>query len=166
MNYFFPDLKKGALVHDGRFFKIKPIIAIVGDYTWFEQDETSLGQVGEQEDTPDLRAARGGLLVTSKGSRKWIFTLTADYQEQRTREDVTWQIYDLKVEIPFGPVKLTLGKQKEPFSFEMVGLFPTLPPAGADPVPLLRHPKHRRAALGPDRQQADDLGGGRIQRLA
>ncbi|MEJ2581220.1 MAG: porin, partial [Acidobacteriota bacterium] len=33
----------------------------------------------------------------------------------------------VKVDIPIGPVKLPLGKQKEPFSFEMVGLFPTLP---------------------------------------
>ncbi|MCJ7754611.1 MAG: hypothetical protein MUP13_08605, partial [Thermoanaerobaculales bacterium] len=30
-DYFFPDLAKGSLVHDGKIFKIKPIIAIVTD---------------------------------------------------------------------------------------------------------------------------------------
>jgi phosphate-selective porin OprO and OprP len=126
-DYFFPDLAGGALVHDGERFRIKPIIAIVTDYTWFSQDLASLDQVGEQVDTFDLRAARFGLIVSSKGTREWAFTLTADRQEKRTRDDATWQFYDVKVDIPIGPVKLTLGKQKEPFSFEMVGLFPTLP---------------------------------------
>lgn len=126
-DYFFPDLAAGALIHDGKLFKIKPIIAIVTDYTWFEQDDSSLAQVGEQENTFDLRAARFGMIVTRPGKRNWTFTLTADYQEKRTRDDAEWQFYDVKVDIPIGPVKLTLGKQKEPFSFEMVGLFPTLP---------------------------------------
>ena len=126
-DYFFPDLAPGALVHDGKLFKIKPIIAIVTDYTWFTQDDASLVQVGEQENTPDLRAARFGLIVNPTRNRKWTFTLTADYQEKSMREDAEWQFYDVKVDIPIGPVKLTLGKQKEPFSFEMVGLFPTLP---------------------------------------
>jgi phosphate-selective porin OprO/OprP len=125
--YFFPDLAEGSLVHDGRLFKIKPIIAIVNDYTWFEQDDASIAQVGVQEDTFELRAARFGFIVNSKSKRKWVFTLTADYQEKRTREDATWEVYDVKIDIPIGPVKLTLGKQKEPFSFEMVGLFPILP---------------------------------------
>lgn len=126
-DYLFPELPADALVHDGKLFRIKPIIAIVTDYTWFDQDDASLEQVGEQENTPDLRAARFGLIVSSKGDRKWTFTLTADYQEKRTRDDAKWQVYDLKLDIPIGPVKLTVGKQKEPFSFEMVGLFPTLP---------------------------------------
>ena len=126
-DYFFPDLAAGSLVHDGERFWIKPIIAIVTDYTWFSQDDASLTQVGEQEDASDLRAARFGLIVKSKARREWTFTLTADHQEKRTRDEATWQFYDVKVDIPIGPVKLTLGKQKEPFSFEMVGLFPTLP---------------------------------------
>ena len=122
-----PDLAAGALVHDGKRLRIKPIIAIVTDYTWFDQDEVSLEQVGEQEDTADLRAARLGLNVRSKGNVAWVFTFTVDYQEKRTREEAHWQFYDLKLDIPVGPVNFTVGKQKEPFSFEMVGLFPTLP---------------------------------------
>ena len=44
-DYLFPDLKAGSLVHDGKRFRIKPIIAIVTDYTWFTQDDASLSPV-------------------------------------------------------------------------------------------------------------------------
>ncbi len=71
-----------------------------------------------EETLPDLR---------SKGKFDWGFTFTTDYQEQRTRDDMTWQIYDLKLDLPLGPLDLTVGKQKEPFVFEMVGLMPQLP---------------------------------------
>ena len=126
-DYFFPELAAGTMVHDGERFWVKPIIAIVTDYTSFEQDDDSLAQVGEQEDSVDVRAVRLGVIVRSKGDRAWVFTFTTDYQERRTRDDATWQMYDVKLEIPIGPVNLTVGKQKEPFSFEMVGLFPSLP---------------------------------------
>jgi phosphate-selective porin OprO and OprP len=126
-DYFFPDLPSQALVYDGNRFVIKPIIALVGDYTGFNQDDASLDQVGEQEDTFDLRAARIGVSLRSKSERAWGFTFTTDYQEQRTRSDATWQIYDLKLDVPVGPVTLTAGKQKEPFAYEMVGLMPQLP---------------------------------------
>jgi phosphate-selective porin OprO and OprP len=126
-DYLFPDLPAQALIYDGERFWIKPIIAIVTDYTAFKQDDASLAQVGKQDDTFDLRAARLGLNLRSKSELGWGFTFTTDYQEQRTRDDATWQIYDLKVDLPVGPVKLTAGKQKEPFVFEMVGLMPQLP---------------------------------------
>ncbi len=126
-NYFFPDLRKGALIYDGKKIWFKPIIAVVTDYTWFKQDDASLEQVGLQENTVDLRAARFGFNLRSKGKFKWAFMFTADYQEARTRDDATFQIYDLKLEIPIGPVKLTLGKQKEPFCYELDGLMPQLP---------------------------------------
>ena len=83
--------------------------------------------MGKQENTPDLRAARFGLNLRSKGKFKWAFTFTADYQESRTRDDAYIQVYDFKLDIPIGPVKLTLGKQKEPFCYELVGLMPALP---------------------------------------
>jgi hypothetical protein len=91
-DYFFPDLPSQALVYDGKRFVIKPIIALVGDYTAFRQDDASLAQVGEQDDTFDLRAARIGVTLRSKSERAWGFTFTTDYQEQRTRSDATWQM--------------------------------------------------------------------------
>ena len=125
--YLLPDLRQDALVIDGKRLWFKPIIAVVTDYNWLWQDEPSLEQVGLQENTFDLRAARFGLNLRSKGKVKWVFTFTFDYQESRTRDDAYFQVYDFKLDIPVGPVKITLGKQKEPFSYEMVGLMPQLP---------------------------------------
>jgi len=126
-DYFFPDLKQNALVIDGKKLWFKPIIAIVTDYNAFWQDDPSLDQVGLQENTFDLRAARFGLNLRSKGNFKWAFTFTADYQESRTRDDAYIQVYDFRLDLPLGPVKLSLGKMKEPFCYELVGLMPMLP---------------------------------------
>ncbi len=127
VDYFFPDLRTGALIVDGKHLWFKPIIAVVTDYTFFTQDDASLAQVGKQENTSDLRAARFGFNLRSKSKLKWVFTFTADYQEARTRDDAKFQVYDLKLEVPVGPVKVAIGKQKEPLSYEMVGLMPQLP---------------------------------------
>ena len=126
-DYFFPDVPARALIHDGERFFIKPIFAIVGDYTWFAQDDNGIGQVGVQDNTPELRAGRVGVSVRSKKGLKLEFYLTADYQEARTREDAYIQIYDLQLRIPLGPVKVQIGKQKEPFGYELVGLSVLLP---------------------------------------
>lgn len=125
--YFFPDLNQNALIADGKRLRFKPIIAIVTDYNWFWQDDASLEQVGLQENTFDLRAARFGINLRTKGKLKWDFTFIADYQESRTREKVFFQVYDFKLLIPIGPVNVTLGKQKEPFCYELIGLSIQLP---------------------------------------
>jgi len=121
-DYLLPDVPVGTLVHDGERYLVRPIAAILGDYTSFEQDQASLAQVGEQEDTPDIRAARFGVVVRSKGERGWDAYFAVDYQEERTREDNVFQLYDLRFRIPFGAVKLDVGKQKQPFIYEVVGL--------------------------------------------
>jgi phosphate-selective porin OprO/OprP len=120
--YVFPELRTRALTYDGQRFWARPIFALITDYTWFKQDDASLAQVGEQQNSQDLRAARLGLIVRSKGDLRWGFNFAVDYVEKRTRQDASFQLYDLKVDIPIGAVKLSIGKQKEPFVFEMVGL--------------------------------------------
>jgi phosphate-selective porin OprO/OprP len=62
------------------------------------------------------------MFVRSKGERPWEAYLAVDYQEKRTREDDVFQLYDLRVRIPFDRVKLDIGKQKQPFINEVVGL--------------------------------------------
>jgi phosphate-selective porin OprO/OprP len=120
--YLFPDLADQALIHDGKRFWVRPIIAILADYTFFEQDDASLVQVGQQEDTADLRAARFGFALRSKSERAWEVFFAADYLEERTRENDVFQLYDLRLRIPFGRIKLDIGKQKQPFALEMQGL--------------------------------------------
>ncbi len=126
-DYFFPDLPAPTLVYNGRHFLFKPIFAMVGDFTTFDQDDASRAQVGEQEDEQEVRAARIGFYLRSKSRFGWDFYVTTDYQERSTREKTVFQIFDMKVGIPLGPAKLTIGKQKEPFSYELIALSVILP---------------------------------------
>ena len=75
-----------------------------------------------QDDTQDLRAARVGMYLRPKSGPAWEFLLALDYQERRRREDVTFQVYDLRFRIPAGRVNIDIGKQKQPFSYEVSGL--------------------------------------------
>jgi phosphate-selective porin OprO/OprP len=122
IDYLLRDVGANALDHDAERFTLRPVIAILADYTFFTQDDASVAQVGEQEDTRDLRAGRVGLLVRGKGDQAWEGYVAADFQEKRTREDAVFQLYDLRFGIPVGPVNLDIGKQKQPFVYEMVGL--------------------------------------------
>jgi phosphate-selective porin OprO/OprP len=121
-NYVLSDLPPDTLVYEGERLEFRPIIALVGDYTFFRQDDESLAQVGRQDDTQDLRAARFGMYLRPKSGKSWEFFAAVDYQERRTREDQTFQVYDLRLRIPIGSVDLDIGKQKQPFAFEVAGL--------------------------------------------
>lgn len=108
--------------YESNRFQVLPLVAIVADYTAFDQDDRSLGQVGVQNDTADLRAARLGAALRSKDETGWSLFFAVDYQESRTREDETFQLYDLRLRVPVGDVKIDIGKQKQPFVFEVAGL--------------------------------------------
>ena len=120
--YILADLPPDTFAYDGERFQIRPFIALVGDYTSFRQDRESVTQVGIQDDTQDLRAARFGAYLRPKTGRAWEFLMALDYQERRTRDDVTFQVYDLRLRIPAGKVNIDIGKQKQPFSYEVSGL--------------------------------------------
>jgi phosphate-selective porin OprO/OprP len=126
-DYLLPDLAPAALVYDGDHFWIRPIFAVVLDYTWFTQDDTSLSQVGVQDNKGEMRAGRLGFTLRSKSKFKWDFYTTVDYQEKKNREKETFQIYDLNIGLPLGPVKLTIGKMKEPINYELTALSVMLP---------------------------------------
>jgi phosphate-selective porin len=122
MRYVFHDLNPDAVVYEGRRVRYKPVFAVIGDFTAFNQDDASLLQVGDQEDTTDLRAGRIGIGLRSKGETRWEFLFVADYEEPRTREDETFRLFDLRFRLPVGRLKLDFGKQKQPFVYELVGL--------------------------------------------
>jgi len=120
--YVFYDLNPDGLVHEGRRVRYKPVFAVIGDFTAFDQDDASLAQVGDQEDTPDLRAGRFGIGMRSKGETPWEFLFVADYVESRVREDERVQLFDLRFRLPVGRMRIDFGKQKQPFVYELVGL--------------------------------------------
>jgi phosphate-selective porin OprO/OprP len=126
-NYFFPDVPAKALTVDAKSFWFRPIFAVVTDYTAFTQDDASLAQVGKQDNMSELRAGRLGGFFRWKGRLKWEFYTSVDYQESKTRENAIFQLYDLQLRIPIGPVKFAFGKQKETISYELIALSVVLP---------------------------------------
>ena len=166
VDYLFPDLAPDALIYDGKRFWFKPIIAMVLDYTWFEQDDASLEQVGEQPDTRELRAGRIGGTMRWQGDYKWDLYATVDFQERGTREGAVFQGYDLRLRLPLGSLKLDIGKMKEPICLRADRSLCAATAAGACPQSVLSQPQHRSEAVGAGRRRSHDLGRGCLQRLS
>lgn len=103
------------------FITVIPSLALLVDSSWFDQDAASISQVGAQPDRLELRAmrfgVRGGLF---HGALQ--YQVAAEYKGFDGDPDTDWQLTDLNVTLPLGErAKLTFGKQKEPFAYEMVG---------------------------------------------
>ena len=121
-----PDAVAQKLQARKRLFTLKVGLVLIADYTAFGQDEASLSQVGPQKDQWDDRAAR--LMVRGKaGPAAYLFA--AEYKGFDTDPTETWQITDLSLTLPLGgpETKLTVGKTKETFAYEMVGDAANLP---------------------------------------
>ena len=112
-----------------RWFTLKPGLVLIADYDTFGQDSTSLSQVGPQDDQWNARAARFLLHGTIGGSYKAFYLVAAEYKGFETDPEETWQPTDISLTLPIrGPAtKLTVGKTKETFSYEMVGDAANLP---------------------------------------
>jgi phosphate-selective porin OprO/OprP len=115
-------LDKTAIQHD--LINIKWGIVPILDYTWFGQDPPSVDQVGVQENAFQVRSgrvmARGSLFNTS--SHPWKFLVSFEYRGFDSNPDDTWSWTDVWVQIPVAKVgNLTIGKEKEGFSYEIVG---------------------------------------------
>jgi phosphate-selective porin OprO/OprP len=133
--YFMPDLAipkpltpEQAAKRAEKFFTIRPSIALLGDWTSFDQNPASIGQVGVQEDEFQVRSARLNLIGSIGSSYKIGFQLGGEYKGFDTEPEQEWQLTDMSLTFPLGSrTKLTVGKTKETFSYEMVGDAANLP---------------------------------------
>jgi phosphate-selective porin OprO/OprP len=110
-----------------KWFTIKVGLVTIADYTAFGQDAASLSQVGKQRDQWDDRAAR----LMFRGNLGAVNYLVAgEYKGFETDPETTWQLTDVSLTIPLGgpETKLTVGKTKETFAYEMTGDAANLPP--------------------------------------
>lgn len=113
------------------FFTIRPSVALLQDYTYLEQDDDSLAQVGKQGSQWQVRSARFSLLGTIGRGYKVSYQLGGEYKGFDTDPVQSWQLTDLAFTFPIGGPrnKLIVGKTKEPFAYEMVGDAANLPHA-------------------------------------
>ncbi len=123
-----PPLKPPTPEQQARVFTIRPSLAVLGDWTKFDQDAANVGQVGEQKDVFQLRSMRLSLLGSIGRSYKVSFQIGGEYKGFDSDPDQDWQLTDLSLTFPIGPAtKLTIGKTKETFAYEMVGDAANLP---------------------------------------
>ena len=112
-----------------RWFTLKPGLSVVEDYTAFHQDANSLSQVGKQDDQWQVRDLRLMLRGTIGSDYKVSYFVAGVYQGFDTDPGERWDLVDLWFAFPLGSpaTKLTVGKTKETFDYEMVGDSGNLP---------------------------------------
>ena len=106
-----------------RWVTIKFGLVMLADYTAFNQDGASVSQVGTQEDQWEVRSARAMVRGAIGHDYKVGYLFAAEYKGFETDPEVTWQVTDVSFTFPLaGPgTKLTAGKTKETFAYEMIG---------------------------------------------
>lgn len=130
--FMFPDLPRryeDKLRIDTPGFTFRPGFVVLVDYTAFGQDETSLAQVGQQESQWAARAARLMFAGTIGGSYKVTYLVAGEYKGFESDPETLWNMTDVSFTFPIrGPAtKLTIGKSKETYAYEMVGDAASLP---------------------------------------
>ncbi len=112
-----------------RWITLKVGVVTIADYTAFHQDRDSLRQVGPQEDQWDARAARLMFRGSLGTEYKVGYLIAGEYKGFESDPESLWSLTDLALIFPLGgpATKLTLGKTKETFAYEMVGDAANLP---------------------------------------
>jgi len=126
--FLLPDLRPGLTTYNGKYFNLRLNLCVLYDYSFFDQDQNSLTQVGLQEDQEDLRAARYVFTTQIKFRKPWLIFIAGDFNEHREAGDRVFDGIDRYLMIPlWGDTKVSIGKQKESFVYEMVGDAANLP---------------------------------------
>ena len=123
-----PELVKEDVEVKSRWFTMHLGLVPIFDYTWFTQDQASLDQVGVQENDFDIRSARimARGTIGSKYVVRYLFSF--EYRGFDSDPNNNWNFTDVTLTFPLGRVgDLAVGKQKEPFAYEMVGDAANLP---------------------------------------
>jgi len=130
--YAMPDLP--PWLADRKHFEFRRFSVIFGvvmlvDYSAFRQDGRSLSQVGRQTDQWDARSLRPWMSGTIGDDYQVRYLVAAEYGGFSSALDDLWELTDLEITFPIGgpTTRLTVGKFKETFVYEMVGDAANLP---------------------------------------
>ena len=111
------------------WFTLKPGLSLLFDYNVISQDALNESYVGPMESQFDFRSARAMLRGTIGSGYKVSYLIAGEYRGFETSPDNNWNVTDVSLTFPLGTedVKLTAGKTKETFGYEMVGDAANLP---------------------------------------
>lgn len=112
------------------WFTLKVGFVALLDHTAIKQDEQSLAQVGRQADQWNARSMRLMFRGTLGAEHQVAYLVAGEYKGFETEPENLWNVSDVSITFPLaGPrTKLTIGKTKETFAYEMVGDAANLPP--------------------------------------
>jgi len=115
--------------YQSRSFSFQLGLVVLLDYTAFNQDAESLAQIGHQASQWQPRAARMMAHGTIGLAYKASYLLAAEYKGFDSNPEKYFDVVDVSLTFPLGSpaTKLTIGKTKETFSYEMVGDAANLP---------------------------------------
>ena len=125
--HWFPDAPAAweeATRYRNEHFSLGFLFGMLLDYTAFDQDQQSIDQVGIQNNEFESRSARFLIAGTLDFIGPWSYVLAAEYNGyDRPPEDPVFNLMDASLTRHFadGNQRLTLGKQKQPFVYEMMG---------------------------------------------
>lgn len=111
------------------WFTLKPGLSLLFDYNVIAQDALNESYVGPMKSQFDVRSARAMLRGTMGSGYKVAYLIAGEYRGFETSPDNNWNVTDVSLTFPLGTedVKLTAGKTKETFGYEMVGDAANLP---------------------------------------
>src|ERR1039458_118794 len=130
--FFVPDVPPSVVDQTqarSRWFSLQLGVSAVFDYTALEQNAASVSQVGVQENEFQVRDLRLMLRGTIGSDYKVNYFVAGVYKGFDTSPNTTWEMVDFWLAFPLGSpaTKLTVGKLKETFGYEMVGDSGNLP---------------------------------------
>jgi phosphate-selective porin OprO and OprP len=108
-------------------FDVKFGIVALVDYTSFDQDDASYGQVGNQSDKLEARSLRLSARGFFNLGRRWDYMASYEYKGFDQTSESDWNVTDLRIGTKLGPGTLTIGKIKQAHVYEMVGDAANLP---------------------------------------
>jgi phosphate-selective porin OprO/OprP len=132
VRYLLPDFRAGRSVLprlETQWFTSALSLEMIGDWTRFDQDATSLAQVGKQADQFQVRSARVRLRGRIGSSGQLGYTVAAQYRGFDADPTRNWDVLDLALNYRFKRTgtQLNIGQIRETFSYEVIGATANMP---------------------------------------
>ena len=120
-----PKVVEKYTTYKGDFFSFRLGFNVVADYDGFSQDDDSVKQVGAQRDQWDTRSLRfmgSGDIGPKSYKMHYFASYSFNGFDASDNGKESWEFVDLNLTLPAGKLgAVTIGKNKEWFTYEMTG---------------------------------------------
>lgn len=113
--------------YENQYFSASPLVALAMDITKYNQDDTSIEQVGNQKERYEpgqIRAIRLGITGRIKFLIPWSYMFSVGYRAFDvgfdTDSSATFTVFDARIDIPTIIGIFAIGMMKEPISMQRI----------------------------------------------